>query len=198
MPPRRYPKRERTADRPSVAASYTPPDERGRDAIASVSSSRQQNVQNPPPVLRERRYEWLRKLGATSFSGTLDPAEAEAWLESIERIFNLMQCSPEERFDYSVFLLQSDAYNWWKTVPYSLIQPPVLTWEDFLREYWEKYTPTVYKREKRKEFVELKQNTMTVAEYSLKFTQLSVYAMSLVATQEEKCQKFEEGLNWDM
>ena len=98
MPPRRYPRRERTADRPSVEASHALPDERGRDATVSVSSSRQQNVQNPPLVLRERRYERLRKLGATSFSVTLDPAdaEAEAWLERIERIFNLMQCSPEE------------------------------------------------------------------------------------------------------
>ena len=78
MPPRRYPRRERTADRPSVEASHIPPDERGGDASASVSSSRQQGIQNPPPVARERRYERLRKLGATPFSGTLDPAEAEA------------------------------------------------------------------------------------------------------------------------
>ena len=33
--------------------------------------------------------------------------------------------------------------------------------------------------------MELKQNAMTVAEYSFKFTQLSVYALSLVATEEE-------------
>ena len=154
-PPRRNLRRERMADRQSVEVSHTPCDEKGRDASVS-SPSRQQNVQNPPRVQRERCYERLRKLGATSFSGTLDPAEAEAWLESTERIFNLMQCTPEERFDYAVFLLQGDAYNWWKTVPYSLIQPPVLTWEDFLRAYREKYTPPVYKREKRKEFIDLK------------------------------------------
>ena len=46
----------------------------------------------------------------------------------------------------------------------------------------------MYKREKRKEFIDLKQNNMTVAEYGLKFTQLLVYAASLVATEEEKCQ----------
>ena len=109
-----------------------------------------------------------------------------------------MQCTPKERFDYAVFLLQGDAYNWWKTVPYSLVQPLVLRWEDFLREYQEKYTPKVYKMEKCKEFIELKQNNMTVAEYGLKFTQLSAYAANLVATEEEKCQKFEEGLNYDI
>ena len=97
----------------------------------------------PPLAPRERRFERLRRLGANPFSGTLDPAEAEAWLESTERIFNLMQCTPDEKFDYAVFLLQGDAYSWWKTVPRSMVQPPVLTWDDFLREYYEKYAPAV-------------------------------------------------------
>ena len=39
---------------------------------------------------------------------------------------------------------------------------------------------------------------MTLAEYELKFTQLSVYATHLVATEEEKCLKFEEGLTYDI
>ena len=81
-------------DRYSVEASHSLHDERDRDAQIP-SPIRQQDVHNPPPVMRERRYEKLRKLGATPFSGTLDPAEAEAWLESIERIFNPMQCTPE-------------------------------------------------------------------------------------------------------
>ena len=41
MPPRRNPRRERTAERPSAEASHAPPDERGGDATVSVSSSRQ-------------------------------------------------------------------------------------------------------------------------------------------------------------
>ena len=111
---------------------------------------------NTPPAPHEQRFEKLIKLGATPFCGTLDPAEAESWLESTERVFDLMYCTPEERFDYAVFLLQGDAYSWWKTVPNSRVQLPVLTWEDFLREFNEKYAPTVYKREKRREFIELK------------------------------------------
>ena len=74
-------------------------------------------MNTPPPASRERRFGQLRKLGATSFSGTLDPAEAEAWLKSTEWIFNLMYCTPEKRFDYAVFLLQGDAYSWWETIP---------------------------------------------------------------------------------
>ena len=94
-----------------MEASHSLHDERNRDAPIP-SPIRQQDDHNPPPVTRERRYEKLRKLGATPFSGTLDLAEAEAWLESTERIFNLIQCTLEEKFDYAVFLLQGDAYNW--------------------------------------------------------------------------------------
>ena len=106
----------RTADRHSVEASHFSQNERNRDALVS-SSNRQQAVHNPPAVIRERCFEKLRKLGSTPFSGTLDPAEAESWLESIERVFNLIQCTPDEWFDYAVFFLQGDAYNWWETVP---------------------------------------------------------------------------------
>ena len=107
-----------------------------------------------------------------------------------------MQCTPDKMFDYAVFLLQGDAYNWWKTVPDSLVQPPVLGWDDFLREYHSKYSPEVYRREKRREFIELKKNDMTVAEYELKFIQLLVYAANLIDTEGEKCLKFEEGLTY--
>ena len=56
----------------------------------------------------------------------------------------------------------------------------------------------VYRREKRREFITLKQNNMTISEYELKFIQLSVYAANLVATEEEKCLKFEEGLTYNI
>ena len=39
---------------------------------------------------------------------------------------------------------------------------------------------------------------MSVAEYGLKFTQLSIYALNLISTEEEKCEKFEEGLQYDI
>ena len=39
---------------------------------------------------------------------------------------------------------------------------------------------------------------MTVAEYELTFIQLTVYATNLVATEEEKYLKFEEGLTCDI
>ena len=121
---RRNPRRERLADQHSAEASHTLHHSNVRENSPPPPLN-QQEMNTPPPVPRERRFEKLRKLGATPFSGTLDPAKAESWLESTERVFDLMQCTPEERFDYAVFLLQGDAYSWWKTIPHSRVQPPV-------------------------------------------------------------------------
>lgn len=144
----------------------------------------------------KRNYKELRKLGAVDFSGTTDPAEAEKWLKRTIRVFNMMRCGPEERFDYAVSLLQEDAYDWWETVPNSDIRPPVLTWEDFLREFRDKYMPEIYRDEKQREFLNLKQGMMSVADYEVKFTQLSHYATAMVATERDRCRHFEEGLNY--
>ena len=119
MPPRNT-RRGRQAAPPSAEASHSLPNE----SIRESPPINQREMNTPFPASRERRFGQLRKLGATSFSGTLDPAEAEAWLKSTERIFNLMYCTPEERFDYAVFLLQGDAYSWWETIPQSTVHSP--------------------------------------------------------------------------
>ncbi len=65
----------------------------------------------------------------------MDPLEAEQWIKRIERVFKKLHYTEELKFEYSISLLQRDAYDWWKTIPYSLVEPPVLTWDDFLREF---------------------------------------------------------------
>lgn len=151
-----------------------------------------QEVQGPMMRQRVRNFKELRKMGAVDFYGTIDPAEAETWLKRTERVFNQMGCILEEHFDYAVSLHQGDAYNWWETVPPAMIQPPLLSWDDFLREFSDKYMPIVYRDEKQMEFLSLKQGAMSVADYEVKFTQLSRYAIAVLPTEQDKCRCFEE------
>ncbi|KAK4389586.1 hypothetical protein Sango_2295600 [Sesamum angolense] len=51
-----------------------------------------------------------------------------------------------------------------------------LTWHDFLKEFADKYTSPVYINRKKVEFLELKQNELSVAGYELQFVRLSKYA----------------------
>ncbi len=82
----------------------------------------QQMARNVPPQAQmqapatqpqpsARQYEKLMKFGATEFKGIVDPLEAEQWLERMESVFRKLQCAEELKFEYSVSLLQGDAYE---------------------------------------------------------------------------------------
>ena len=53
----------------------------------------------------------------------------------------------------------------------------------------------IYLRNMRQEFNNLKQIKMSVTEYQREFTRLSKYAPEMLVIEEEKCRKFEDGLN---
>ncbi|XP_058003995.1 uncharacterized protein LOC131180660 [Hevea brasiliensis] len=113
------------------------------------------------------------KYGATEFKGTVDPLEAEQWLERMDRVFKKLQCTDALKFEYAVSLLQGDAYEWWKTIPNSLMEPPVLTWGDFLREFRQKYVLDTYFDMKLQEFLSLRQGDRIIAEYERELSRLS-------------------------
>ncbi|XP_055831002.1 uncharacterized protein LOC129900054 [Solanum dulcamara] len=80
-------------------------------------------------------FEKMRKMGRVEFEGTVDPTDAEQWLERIERVFEQLECSDIAKFKYDISLLQKDAYDWWVSVPNAKAKPPVLTWDDFVKEF---------------------------------------------------------------
>ncbi|KAL0292840.1 UNVERIFIED_CONTAM: hypothetical protein Sangu_3249600 [Sesamum angustifolium] len=83
-------------------------------------------------------------------------------------------------------------------VPGSKNRPITLTWNDFLKEFAHKYTPPVYRNRKKVEFLELKQNELSVAGYELQFVWLSKYAPEKVSTDELKRDRFERGLRLEI
>ncbi|KAL0401530.1 UNVERIFIED_CONTAM: hypothetical protein Slati_4182900 [Sesamum latifolium] len=103
----------------------------------------------PQPQLQDaiidKNYEIVRRQGAKVFPGTTDPAEVEEWLRNTERVLDRIECTPEQRLRYAVSLFEKDALNWWETVPGSKNRPITLTWNDFLKEFADKYTPPVYR-----------------------------------------------------
>ncbi|XP_049365853.1 uncharacterized protein LOC125830727 [Solanum verrucosum] len=139
--------------------------------------------------------EKMRKMGGVEFEGTVDPTNAKQWLERIERVFEQLECSNVAKFKYSISLLQKDAYDWWVSVSNVKVKPPVLTWDDFLKEFRMKYVPPTYCDAKKKEFLNLRQRGMSISEYEHKFLRLSRYAGGIIKEEKDKCRKFEDGLN---
>ena len=69
-----------------------------------------------------------------------------------------------------------------------------MTWEEFRDLFMCKYFPASARHAKAREFLELKQGTMTMLEYVAKFTELSRFVDDYVATDMAKVRKFNDGL----
>ena len=70
-----------------------------------------------------------------------------------------------------------------------------ITWKFFLDEFKKHYVGHIYLSNMRQEFHNLKQRQMSVTEYQREFTWLSKYAPEILVSEEEKCRRFEDGLN---
>src|SRR5687767_12781856 len=71
--------------------------------------------------------------------------------------------------------------------------PP--SWDEFKSAFLDHFFPLELREAKMREFMNLKQDNMTVREYSLKFTKLSKYATTIVANPRAKMSQFMSGLN---
>ncbi|KAL0298596.1 UNVERIFIED_CONTAM: hypothetical protein Sradi_6519400 [Sesamum radiatum] len=110
----------------------------------------------PHDTVIDKNYEVVRRQGAKVFAGTTDPTEAEEWLRNTERVLDIIECTSEQRLRYAVSLFEKDALDWWETVPGSKNRPTTLTWNDFLKEFADRYTLPVYRNRQIVEFLELK------------------------------------------
>ncbi|KAJ8748563.1 hypothetical protein K2173_003464 [Erythroxylum novogranatense] len=139
----------------------------------------------------------LRKYGAEEFSGTsLEESEGvEFWIEKVKRVLDEICCPAEQMVHCAVSLLYGAAYEWWKFVLRSPQLPVPLTWEFFAQEFKTKYVTEAYRKDRWKQFLNLKQRSLSVAEYDREFNRLSKYAPESVLTEEFQCHQFEEGLH---
>ena len=73
-----------------------------------------------------------------------------------------------------------------------------MTWEAFHEFLMGKFFPASARHAKSREFLELKQGTMTVLEYVAKFNELASFADDYVATNMAKVLKFKDGLKFSI
>ena len=137
----------------------------------------------------------IRRHGLVEFHGSSKLAKAEFWLEKLERVLEEVRCPPDHRVSCTVSLLQSEAHDCWKLVLRSLRIPNPMTWEFFFKEFRAKYLTEMYRDSKWKQFLNLKQRNLSVAENEKEFSNLSKYAPELVLTEAFRCRQFEDGLH---
>ena len=138
----------------------------------------------------------IRKHGVEEFHGTSleESDKAEFWLEKLQRALDKVKCPPEQLAKCAVSLLQGAAYDWWKLVLRNPLLPNLISWDFFVQEFQTKYVTDDYKETMCKQFLNMRQGNLIVAEYEKEFSRLSKYAPELVLTKTFRCRQFEDGL----
>ena len=116
----------------------------------------------------------IRRHGAEEFHGSNmeESDKADLWLEKLKRIVEEVRWPLDQRVTCSVSLLQGSSYDWWKLVLRSPRLPDPIPWEFFVQEFRAKYVYDMYRETKWKQFLNLKQRNLSVAEYKKEFIHL--------------------------
>ena len=96
--------------------------------------------------------------------------------------------SDATKMKLATFQLEGESQVWWDWIKASR-DLEAMTWEDLCGLFLEKYFLAFARYAKAREFLELRQGTMTVLEYVAKFILLTHFADDYVATDKAKVRK---------
>ncbi|XP_074363196.1 uncharacterized protein LOC141703633 [Apium graveolens] len=113
----------------------------------------------------------------------------------MERSFELVRLGDDQKTVYTTYFLKGEVIYWWDSIK-ALEEVQPVTWERFKELFLEKYYPKYVQKQMEVKFLELKQGKMTVLEYEKNFIELSRFVTKYVGTEEEKAQRFQQGLEY--
>ena len=141
-------------------------------------------------------FKVFRGCGAIEFTGHTDPVEALQWLQNTEKVFRISRVWDEDKVSYATAMFADRALTWWDATFDSLDENTreTMTWESFRTRFYEQYCPADLQRRLEKEFLELKQGSMTVINYEAEFNRKACFAKRFITSEHEKINHFVDGL----
>jgi len=88
------------------------------------------------------------------FNGKTSHDVADQWLKDMERIFDAMMCTAENRLAFAVYMLTREAEHWWINMK-SIMKDreESITWEAFRGKFVSEYFPNNVRYAKEVEFL---------------------------------------------
>jgi hypothetical protein len=149
----------------------------------------------PPPVPPRDKHREFMSHKPPTFASSPNPLHADDWLKSMDKMLIIAQCSDREKVLYASGRPTGPAADWWDSYTAAHDAADAITWAEFATQFRNYHIPARLMKIKKKEFLSLKQGSMSVSEYRDRFIQLSRYAPDEVVEDERKQEHFIEGLN---
>ncbi|EPS67647.1 hypothetical protein M569_07127, partial [Genlisea aurea] len=120
---------------------------------------------------------------------------AEAWMKKFEGKCRFLGVPDELKTSLAVQWFDGRAEAWWNSVETSLMTGMETDWNRFKQIFLDHFFPKELRNRKRREFSQLVQGDEKVMKYLEKFQELGRYAPKVMNDEEEKIQKFYDGLS---
>jgi len=149
----------------------------------------------------ERRLDRFMRNKPPNFKGRFNPEGALTWMEGMERIFRAMVTNDVQKVRLATHMLAEEAEYWWTSTKRRIeASGDAIAWVRFMNEFLRNYFPEDLRNKKEAEFLNLKQGSMSIAEYAAKYEELSRFCpyINVKDAIVSKCVKFENGLRLEI
>ncbi len=110
-------------------------------------------------------------------------------------MLDLIQCTEQKKVSFASHQLHGLAAKWWDHFRQNRAAGEPITWREFTDAFKKTHIPSGVVALKKRDFRALNQGSCSVTEYLHDFNRLAQYAPEDVRTDEERQEKFLEGLN---
>jgi hypothetical protein len=158
-----------------------------REEMRQERRVQQQQAPLPPPTPPVPPWDKHREFMShkpQTFASSVDPLHANDWPRSMVKMLIIAQCSDWEKVLYASSHLTGPDADWWDSYVATHDVADTITWMEFGTQFRNYHILARLMKIKKKEFLPLKQGSMSVSEYCDRFIQLSRYAPDEVAEDE--------------
>ncbi|XP_073149382.1 uncharacterized protein [Henckelia pumila] len=149
---------------------------------------------NHPTANQNPIYKRFLELGPPEFKGETDPLIAEQWFQAMKTDFEFMQITDADRLRCATYMFCNDAHVWWNGAKAAL-NLTTLTWNGFKDVFYGKYFTVSTQTRLARDFLEIRQGNMSIAEYVKKFERGRYFVQMISGDPAEELKHFTEGLN---
>ncbi|GJY20253.1 putative reverse transcriptase domain-containing protein [Tanacetum coccineum] len=145
---------------------------------------------------RECTYPDFMKCQPLNFKGTEGVVELTQWIEKMEIVFRISNCSVENQIKFSTCTLLGNALTWWnshvRTVGNDIAY--AMTWTELKKKMTDKYCPRTEIKKLEVELWELKVKGTDVIGYNQRFQELALLCGRMFPEESDKIEKYVGGL----
>jgi hypothetical protein len=163
------------------------------NTVQQMQAQQNQPPQPAPPPPRDKHKEF-RSHKPPTFSHSSDRLDADDWLKTITKNLEIVQCTDREMVLNAAGRLVGQAGDWWDAYATAHPNRQNITWQEFRDNFRTYHIPSGVIKLKQKEFLSLRQGSMSVTKYLDKFTHMACDASDEVNTDPKRQERFLDGL----